>query len=164
LAQLREREEKMPATYTIPTLFGRATAVFGEHGSLHTLLSRLRDVSAGVGDGSVETGNERDRQRLLEELRERLSLHFAAEEDDGYFGMLVATQPALHTAVTRLAGEHQEFLLTIDRLLGFGTTSSENQQFTLLLNGFLERFNAHEQRENTLLQEFFLRDDGGEGS
>ena len=151
----------MPATLTIPALLGRATAVLGEHAKLHTLMDQLRDICTGVGVGSL--GTEADRYRLLEEARERLCVHFEAEEHEGHFGMLVTTQPGLSAEIRRLKNEHKEFLRMIDRLLELGRASSEDQEFTLALKGFLERFNAHERSENTLLQEFFLRDEGDSG-
>jgi hemerythrin len=161
---LARKGRKMPAKFTIPAFFGRATAILDEHAKLQTLMARLRDACTVACDGSAATGNEAERSRLLTEVRERLSRHFAAEEHEGHYGMLVSTQPALRTQVTRLQDEHQEFLRLIDHLLPRLTTSSEDAEFTLGVSAFLERFNAHEQRENALLQDFFLRDEGGEGS
>jgi hemerythrin len=151
----------MPTTLTIPTLFGRATAVLGEHANLHRILDRLRDLRTKVGDGRAEP--RPDRRQLMQEFREQLCAHFAAEEDDGYFGMLVSASPALSTEVARLRREHEEFLLLVQRLVMLAESDGDREEFAVALSGFLDRFNAHEHAENLLLQEFFLRDEGVSG-
>jgi len=151
----------MPTTFSIPTLFGRATTVLDQHATLHVLLDRLRDACAGVADGSSEGGA--DRRRLIEEFGERLSVHFVAEEDEGYFGMMASVSPALHAEVTRLRKEHAEFLSLVQRLLALVEAAPDREEFTETLRAFLERFNAHERAENRLMQEFILRDEGTPG-
>jgi hemerythrin len=151
----------MPTTFTIPTLFGRATTVLGQHATLHVLLDRLRDACANVAGASDEPGA--DRRRLMEEFRERLCVHFAAEEDEGYFGMVAAVSPALSTEVTHLLEEHAEFLAVVERLLALAEAIEDREEFTETLRAFLQRFNAHERAENRLMQEFFLRDEGTPG-
>lgn len=152
----------MPTTFSIPTLFGRATTVLGQHATLHVLLDRLRDACGSVADGCSEPGV--DRRRLIEELHEKLRIHFAAEEDEGYFGMVVSASPALSGQVTRLREEHEEFLSVVQRLLALAEAAPDREAFTDTLRGFLERFNAHERAENQLLQEFLLRDEGTPGA
>jgi hemerythrin len=151
----------MATTFSIPTLFGRATAVLDQHATLHVLLKRLREACASSAKGSSESRT--DRRRLIEEFGERLSVHFAAEEDEGYFGMMASVSPALRAKVTRLREEHTEFLALVQRLLTLAEVAPDRKEFTETLQAFLERFNAHEHAENRLMQEFFLRDEGTPG-
>jgi len=145
----------------IPTFFGRATVVLGEHAHLHTIVAELRELLARL-DGKG-TNSESDSQRLVHELYDKLEKHFAAEESEGYFGTLVAESPALASTVEHLLSEHREFLVTVRRLLDLSASAKYRAEFAVTLSGFLARFEVHEHAENRLLQEFFLRDEGESG-
>jgi hemerythrin len=143
----------MTTSFTIPTLFGRATAVLGQHATLHVLLEQLRNACTGVANASTEPAD--GLRGLIEELRQKLRAHFDAEEDEGYFGLVVSALPTLSKQVTRLRKEHTEFLVLVDHMLALAEPGGDREALKAAVSGFLEHFSAHERSENRLLQEFF---------
>ena len=139
----------------IPTLFGRATAVLGDHARLHVLLDQLRKIANPEEGPALEL--ELELFALVCEFEKKLSEHFAAEEDDGYFGTLTATVPALAGEVDRLCNEHDEFALMVQALVQLSRSAEDIGPFRLALKDFLERFRAHELAETRVLQTFFQR-------
>lgn len=137
---------------TIPTLFGRATTVLGQHASLEPLLVRLATLCDELARG-VATSSPAAEQ-LLEKVIAQMAAHFAAEEDEGYFGTLAQSCPELESEISDLCAEHMKFLLTARWLLANVAACGE-PAFAATLACLLERFNAHERAENRLLQQFF---------
>jgi hypothetical protein len=145
-------------TVALPDLFGRATTVWGEHAALRATLSRLRRFSVVTGDERPE--DDAELRDLLARFSEQLLEHFAAEEHEEYFGTLIADCPRLADPIARLRTEHREMMGAIVLLKSL-VSSGDRLEFASRLGNLLDQFLAHERAENLLLQEFFLRDEGG---
>jgi hypothetical protein len=148
-------------TPSVPTLFGRATAVAADHAHLRTVWKKLREI---IQSGGLAFHPRDDAWRLVSEFASELKEHFAAEEADGYFGALVEERPELHALVARLRREHGEMLEIIAVVLAPGESAWTAADFATEMLDLLDRFQNHERAEARMLQEFFGRDDGGEGS
>jgi hemerythrin len=144
---------------SLPTLFGRATAILGEHDQLHGTVVDLRAECLTLRAGQAPT--ESDLTDSLRDLLRRLRRHFAREESDGYFGTLI--EAGLNLDVARLETEHTEMIDTLLELLKIAETGDTPRAARGLL-GLLEQFEAHEQRETQLMQEFLLSGDAAAGS
>ena len=147
-------------TPPVPNLFGRATAVAADHAHLRTVWKRLREI---VHSGGLAFHPRADASKLIDQFASELREHFAAEEADGYFGALVDERPELHTLVERLRQEHREMLELVAALLA-PLEGGEASDRDSVMRDLLDRFQHHERAEAQMLQEFFGRDDGGEGS
>ena len=148
----------MTTSSALPTLFGRATAVLGEHATLREIVDQLENVCRSSGDGGAQPAAHH--AQLIEQFRNLLFKHFAAEEDPGYFGTLVKAMPALGGEISRLCMEHQVFRLEVQRLIELSGAANKRDEFGVRLASLLDRFREHERSENLLIQEYFLRDDG----
>jgi hypothetical protein len=141
-----------------PSLFGRATAVLGEHATLHATLDLLRGLSSRLLEASP--ASDADARTLLEGFSMNVHAHFAAEENDGYFGTLVEDCPELGERVASLEAEHGAMRAELARLLELSLDARSERELGQGLAALLDRFLSHERSENAILQEFFLRDDG----
>lgn len=151
--------ESMPHAH--PDLFGRATAVAADHAHLRTVWKSLREI---LRSGGLAFHPRAHAWQLVSEFASELSEHFAAEEADGYFGALVVERPELNALVERLRSEHQEMLEIVGRLLVAGEQAWVTADVDSEMRELLDRFQSHERAEAQMLQEFFGRDEGGEGS
>jgi hypothetical protein len=143
----------------IPNLFGRASAVEADHARLRETWTRLRELVAAThqhGEPHAELWP------LVREFSRELREHFSAEEAGGYFAALTEQRPELGAQIERLRGEHREILA-----LSAGLESSSpgwDAGLGSQLRRLLDRFQQHERAEAKMLQDFFGRDQGGEGS
>ena len=151
----------MPHAHSVPDLFGRATAVAADHAHLRSIWKRLRAL---VHSGRLAEKPRADEWQLLDEFAGELRVHFAAEEADGYFGVLVEERPELRALVERLQGEHREILELVAKVFAQGDLAMSVGELDSGVRELLDRFQSHERAEAQMLQEFFGRDDGGEGS
>jgi hypothetical protein len=145
---------------SIPTLFGRATAVLGEHAELHGGVGELRKLCDALraGQSATELGALSSLRHFLRRLRR----HFAREESDGYFGTMLEAMPAMNIDVGWLQAEHAEMtatLLTLIEMCELGSTKS----LAIGLEALIAQFEGHERRETELMQAF-LRSDGAAGA
>jgi hypothetical protein len=139
----------------MPAFFGRATAVLGEHASLHQTLDRLHEWCR---EGQKLPGTPA-LQRLLQEFVSRLESHFAAEEDAGYFGTLRDAFPVSKDTIERLCAEHASFLVVARNLQDGLQESPPPPEFTLALSMLLDALAAHERAESILLRQYFTESD-----
>jgi hypothetical protein len=147
---------------TMPTFFGRATAVLGEHAHLHMTVDELRDLCRSLDDSADDGPSLADPRALLERFADELFSHFLAEEKGGYFDTLVAERPHFGQRVSRLLDEHDEMRRTTARL----TTAARSLPPRMLaarLAELIATFEAHERDEVRLLQDFFSSDEGAGG-
>jgi hemerythrin len=148
-------------TPPVPDLFGRATAVTADHAHLRTVWKSLREI---VRSGGLAFHPRTDASKFIDEFASELREHFAAEEAEGYFGALVAERPELHSLVGRLRQEHREMLELVALLLAPIESGEAAGDLDSVMRDLLDRFHHHERAEAQMLQEFFGRDEGGEGS
>jgi len=144
----------------MPSLFGRATAVAADHVRLRSLRSRLEELS---GAPEMLADADRGARELTDELVRAIGVHFEAEEDEGYFGALVAGRPELGPPIERLRAEHRRISARGAELLALSESSRVPREVASRLRELLDSFDAHESAENELLQDFFGRDEGGAG-
>lgn len=145
---------------SIPTLFGRATAVLGEHAELHGAVGELSRLCVALRAGQSAT--ELEMLSSLRHFLRRLRRHFAREESDGYFGTMLEALPAMNIDVAWLQVEHAEMtetLLTLIEMCELGGT----RNLATGLEALIEQFERHERRETELMQAF-LRSDAAEGA
>lgn len=136
-----------------------AKAVLEDHAELDRTVTRLRELCVSLGNGRVPA--DVDPAGLIEEFEEQLILHLAAEEAEEFFGSLVTEEPRLLGRVASLQTEHGEMADVLDHLVEFARGRPPDSVVAARLTEFLDRFDAHEQAENALMQEFFLLDEGG---
>ncbi len=136
----------------MPTLFGRGTAVFKQHADLRPLVSRLRRQANDLVLGRQH--DEAEVEGVLAEFFNQLLAHFAAEEDEGYFGTLIDDHPVLSIRVEHLLAEHEDMVDSIERLKMLGQRGGCARDLGLGLTTLLDRFEKHERDENALMRTF----------
>lgn len=139
-----------------PLLFGRVTAVLGEHAKLHELVHRLRDLAIALRQQGAGEG-PRARQ-VLDELIPTMKAHFQAEEAEAYFGTLRASVPSLNEPIDALCAEHQGFVQRAHELRERLQGEPDAVELGLELGDFVERFLAHERVEGRIIREFLGAD------
>jgi hemerythrin len=149
----------MAHEHVMPTLFGRGTAVFKQHADLRPLVSRLRQQATDLVLGKPH--DEAEVEGALAEFFNQLLAHFAAEEDEGYFGTLIDDHPGLSIRVEHLMGEHEEMVDAIERLKMLGQRGGCARDLGLGLTTLLDRFEKHERDENALMRTFLTLDPEG---
>jgi hypothetical protein len=142
----------------IPNLFGRASAVEADHAHLRDTWSRLRQLA---GTQEPEAQPDAELWPLIQEFGRELREHFLAEEAGGYFGALAEERPALRPQIEHLRGEHREIVALLSELEA--GSAGWNAELCSRLKQLLGRFQEHERAEARMLQDFFGRDEGGEG-
>jgi hemerythrin-like domain-containing protein len=139
----------------MPTLFGRATAIYGEHAELHGSVGELRARCVALKGG--RTTSELDMRSALEHFLRRLRRHFAREESDGYFGTVIASLPDRNVDIAWLQAEHGEIIETMLELIRM-CEYGDGQRLAGALERTIEAFEAHERRETELIQQFLQSD------
>jgi hypothetical protein len=140
----------------IPSLFGRVTAVLGEHADLYKGLKRLRRLSEGLAAG--ERSADAESRRAVCDFLAELSSHFAKEETGDYFGLLVDERPALRSDVHALIAEHRAMAEAGVRIEAAFIDGMPATELAGDISRLLDTLERHERRENTLLQEYFSRE------
>jgi len=146
----------MAAGTSLPSLFGRFTALSSERGRLDVTLRCLDDLCTALASERAALGCDIYPLAVIADLLVDLSQHFAAEERDAYFGTIVLEQPSLLPRVVELKAEHDALLRTIAEL---GTIAADDHRRSELLAPALRmvaRLQSHEHAESELLQEYFL--------
>jgi hypothetical protein len=138
-----------------------AEAVLEDHAELDKTVVRLRELCVALCGNQAPT--DPGPAVLVEEFEFQLIPHFAAEEAEEFFGSLVTDQPSLLQQVERLQDDHVEMAEALDALQKFAESGPSGPELAARITQFLDRFDAHEHAENTLMQEFFLLDQGGGG-
>jgi hypothetical protein len=141
---------------SMPSLFGRFTAILKEHERLGTTLRELRALCSALEDTRGDLPQQLEPRRLLTTLRADLARHFSAEESEGYFGTVLAEAPTLEAEITALKLEHATMLGAVDMLVQLAWDPGQWRHLprpTRLLVLQLER---HEGSESKLLRSFFF--------
>lgn len=141
-----------------PTLFGRPELVVAETEILRSTIGRLRLLCHLLqSEGSCSVLEAR---HLLSDFSAQLSVYFGAEEDNGYFGTITVDCPSLGPQVVALEHAHDELRDSVASLRRFARDEGETIELGCRIEHVLDGFEQHEHKENDLLQEFFLRDEG----
>ncbi|HEV8547475.1 MAG TPA: hemerythrin domain-containing protein [Polyangiaceae bacterium] len=143
------------ATISSPT-FGPPVPGVNEKGRLDATLRRLGDLYPALQAGQADVAP----QTLLSELRVDLELHFALEEANAYFGVVLRERPSLSHGISKLRHEHATLLEKVERMRALAPDRARWSELATLTSELVDAFRAHEREEADLLQEFFLRDDG----
>ena len=97
-------------------------------------------------------------------IREHLSLHFEAEEKDGYLDPALSIAPRYAEEAALLRAEHATLLQSLDDL-GKELQTGDSEHWDAAckrLEAFVMTLEHHEHRENGIMQAAF-NDDGGAG-
>lgn len=142
-------------TETVPSLFGRVTAIQGEHARLHLTLNRLLAMCAAL-ERRWTLVTDIEPEVLTRDLSAALSAHFHSEESDDYFGTIVTEHPHLLRDIDRLKAEHVRMLDAAANLtaLAVGKHWAELVAETRRLVAELK---THEVAETALMHEFLLQ-------
>lgn len=145
----------MSLPQSMPSLFGRFTAIWKDHDHLGTTLRELKALCAALEHGLV-VPQPLEPPRLFMALKVELTQHFTAEESDDYFGTVVAEDSGLEREIAALKSEHATMLSAVDMLTQLAANPGRWAQLpgpTRLLITQLER---HEGSESKLLRNFFF--------
>jgi hemerythrin HHE cation binding domain-containing protein len=132
--------------------------LLAEHQRLHAL---LRHAGAAIvqSGGPDRDASAADIVRVLRQVRDELSHHFAEEEAGGCLEEAVSRCPRLSREANRLGAEHADLLHQIDELMTLAAGSEPSHTVHIAMeNAFkdvCERLYAHEAAENSLLREGF---------
>lgn len=158
-----------PPKHLLPVLFGRVTAIASDHSRLEEALLSLERLAASldpidVGAASKLEAARAESQRFLEALQR----HFAAEEANSYFGVLMAEEPATCGTVVALCAEHAEMLTLLEGVVAAcaptGAAPRERaEQVARDIAELARRLRAHEQVESRLMQSFLGFGERGKG-
>jgi hypothetical protein len=138
-----------------------AEAVLEDHAELDKTVAQLRSLCVALC--GTHPPADPTPAALVEEFEAHLIVHFAAEEAEEFFGSLVTEEPRLLQRVERLQAEHHDMVQALGHLVDFAQGGPPGPELAVRLGNFLEWFDAHEEAENALMQEFFLLDEGGDG-
>lgn len=146
----------MSLPHSMPSLFGRFTAILKDHDHLGTTLRQLKALCSALEEGDPDLPQELEPRRLLTALKKELEQHFGAEESDDYFGTVVAENPKLEAEIVALKAEHATMLSAVEVLAQLASEPARWTHLpgpTRLLVMQLER---HEGAESKLLRSFFF--------
>ena len=147
----------MEPTATISSTPSGATPLEpAEPKRLDTTLHRVGDLCQALQQGRADV----EPAALFSQLRVDLVLHFALEEADSYFGVVLRERPSLSHTLTRLRQEHAAMLEQLETLQGLVGDSLRWPELARPTAELVDAFRKHEHEEAELIQEFFLRDDG----
>jgi hypothetical protein len=132
-------------------------AMRAEHRDIHVILTSLREQFEAVASERTAHWLPTLRQRL-DDLRECLAAHFAAEEAGGCLDEAVAHLPRLGEAVTQIEHEHSEILARLDKLRERAAADLPTQDRIGLAAAFGEfetQLRRHEACEDAVLAQGF---------
>ena len=99
----------------------------------------------------------------LSTTRTHLAEHFRFEEQNGYMDAVRVNQPRLEHTIQQLAEEHRQLMQSLDALIEEAAAArSLGEPFHAAVRSWIERVQAHEERENDLVQDAFNQDIGAE--
>ena len=94
-----------------------------------------------------------------------LEAHFALEEDGGYLDEELAISPHLAADAEHLLAQHDALLTSLREIAGLAAVvqraESVDDTLSKSIDEFVRQMNEHENRENRLVQDAHLDDEGG---
>ena len=170
----------LTGTMTVNAAFLRE--IKDDNRSLQDVLTTLRELTM---KRVVLRNHVHQFVELLEDLRDKLAVHFALEEAYGYFDEAIEAAPRIAERAEQLRSEHLDLFKSIrriaDQAVQWRTThaNSANQHrngsrygatgvhaLLRIVNHFRhfdDQLMQHEQSENVLILDAFCTDIGGEG-
>ena len=139
-----------------------------EHQILRHIMESLRTVVGWSPSAEGGTRKVSSLRFIVSSLQRHLEYLLRLEEEDGYMWQLAKTRPHLTHRVSKLRDQHDNFrevlgqaVSDIDRI----STCDDGPGLLLCRNliGLLDELEAHSDEEIRLVQDAFLRDEGGEG-
>ncbi|HEY6079276.1 MAG TPA: hypothetical protein VIW29_10760 [Polyangiaceae bacterium] len=146
----------MSLPQSMPSLFGRFTAILKDHEHLGTTLRELKALCGALEAGQQERLPELQPQRLLMALKAGLSHHFGAEESEAYFGTVVTEDPALEPEIAALKAEHAAMLAAVELLLRLTEDPGRWLHLLAPTRALVLQLERHEGAESKLLRDFFF--------
>jgi hypothetical protein len=132
--------------------------ILQDHDALRDKLRQIHSVLAEPDPDREEI------ETLLREFLHALVVHFAHEENEGFFADVTARAPRLAGQAGRLCVEHRQLLHDAKELREFAAAGSPSIPWWRELNSrcheFSKRLMQHECEENKLLQEAHQSDIG----
>ena len=126
-----------------------------EHRRLH---DTVRSILAILDERKTRAGCAPALLEKLALLRNRLTSHFATEEQGGCLEEAVCRCPQLSAAVTELEREHPVLLVDLETLIDRTDklpNSDDMEGIAIDFSDFADRLRAHEAGENRILQQAF---------
>jgi len=140
---------------SMPSLFGRFTAIWKDHEHLGTALRELTALCAVLEeDGAVPPALAPP--RLFAALAAELKQHFAAEESADYFGTVVDEEPELAAEIAALKSEHATLLGAVDVLSKLAADQGRWPHLPAPTRLLILQLKRHEGAESQLLRSFFF--------
>jgi hypothetical protein len=145
-----------------PSLFGRPAGVLSEVQALRGTLSELRTVCISLSEKQPDAVQAAT--RMLSSLAEHLSIAFDSGSHTAYFKVMTDECPSLAEPITKLARSRARLRDSVAWVQGLAdhVTQSNTPLLGRHIVHILDALVGHEQAENELLQQFFLR--AGEGT
>jgi hypothetical protein len=140
-----------------PSLFGRATVLASEEQRLGRVLAALHRVN-GHDPARAAAGTTLEAVGLRPMLCLVLAEHFAAEENDGYYGVFAANAPWLVRKIESLKEEHLTLLKLLAQLVRLASERAAANDLPWQAMRLTAMLQAHERKESLLLREFLLGD------
>lgn len=146
----------MSLPQSMPSLFGRFTAILKDHDHLGITLRELKALCSALDDGRDELPRELEPGRLLSALQTDLAQHFSAEESEEYFGTVVAEDPQLRAEIDTLKAEHATMLDTVGALVEIAADPARWTDLCGPTRRLVMQLERHEGSESKLLRSFFF--------
>ena len=139
-----------------------------EQNLLGNITQAIRNTIAWEPRSADLGGKLRSLRFITASLERHLDHLMDLEEYDGYMTGALECSPNLAEKINALKGEHEHFRDKVRRLLArlerLGNDDRTGvDRVCVELGDLLSRVDEHSRREADLLQEAFLRDEGGEG-
>jgi len=138
---------------------GVAEAMLDGYAGIDVRIQQLRELCVALRDGQGPT--PADPAELIEDLECEVIPHFAAEQLEEFFGSLITDDPSLLDRVARLQAEHGELAEAFGRLVKLAECKTPPLALAEGVELLLDRLEAHEQAERTLMQRFVQLDEIG---
>jgi hypothetical protein len=146
----------MCVSTTLPHLFGRFTAVIHGHADLVRTLQQLRAMCVALENGrEIAADDALIPSDLVLRFRRELAEHFAVEEAEAYFGVVIDENPALEPQIEALKADHLTMLDAADVLCLLALDASRWASLSRPTRELTTRLERHERAESALLRELF---------
>jgi hypothetical protein len=135
---------------------------------LTNITHAIRTTIAWEPRGDGQAGKLRSIRFITASLERHMDHLMDLEEYDGYMSAALECSPNLDGKITALKHDHAQFRDHVHRLVAKLERTSEDdrtaiERVCVEIGDLLGRIDEHSRREADLLQEAFLRDEGGEG-